>query len=137
MSKFIYDTVFIVDDNSTANLVHHHLLNRISIANTVKTFTNPLNALKELRSELLVEETHILVLLDIHMPEMNGFEFLDASLLLSGNHDALDIIMVTSSIDERELELGTEHPLVRKVITKPLKGNQILDFALQRSLISA
>jgi len=54
MRKFMYDTVFIVDDNSTANLIHQHLLRKISIADDIKTFTNPIIALKELRNELLV-----------------------------------------------------------------------------------
>jgi len=71
------------------------------------------------------------------LPEMNGFEFLKACSLFSDNKDTLDIIMVTSSIDDRELQLGSEHPLVRKVITKPLKGNQMLDFVSHRPPISA
>ena len=137
MHKFTYSTVFIVDDNSTANLVHQHLLKRISIADDIQTFTNPINALKDLRKELIGDEKRILVLLDIHMPEMNGFEFLKACSLFSDNYETLDIIMVTSSIDERELQQVSEHPSVRKVITKPLKGNQILDFVTQKSLISA
>lgn len=137
MHKPLYSTVFIIDDNSTANLVHQHLLKRISITDDIRTFTNPVNALKELCDELFVEERRILILLDIHMPEMNGFEFLKACSLFPEHYEALDIIMISSSIDEKELQLGLEHPLVRKVISKPLKVNQILDFITQKSLISA
>lgn len=137
MCQFTYNTIFIIDDNSTANLVHQHLLRRISISEDLKTFTNPMNALKALREELLLEDKRILVLLDIHMPEMNGFEFLKACSLFCENHKDLDVIMVTSSIDENELQQGSECPFVRKVITKPLKANQILDFVSHSSLISA
>ncbi len=137
MHTFNYNTVYIVDDNKTANLIHQHLLGRISVADDIKTFNNPLNALQELRKEVLENKNQILVLLDIHMPEMNGFEFLEACSLFSDNFESVDVIMVTSSINERELQKGYENPLVRKVITKPLKEDQIVAFVAQRSLISA
>lgn len=137
MHQFTYDTVYIVDDNSTVNLVHNHLLKRISVANEIKTFTNPINALKELHIELLTEKNQILVLLDIHMPEMNGFEFLKACSLFSVSYELVDVIIVSSSIDEREIQKGLEYPLVRKIITKPLKETQLLDLIEQRSIISA
>ena len=137
MNNSNYNTVFIIDDNKTANLVHQHLLKRISIADTLRSFTNPIDALKELSKELLSGEERILILLDIHMPEMNGFEFLKACSLFAENCETLDVIMVTSSIDENELQQGAKYPLVKKVITKPLKANQIVDFIAQRALISA
>lgn len=49
MNKFAYHTVFIVDDNKTSNFVHRHLLRRISVADDIRDFTNPIDALKELR----------------------------------------------------------------------------------------
>ncbi len=137
MSNFTYDTVYIIDDNSTANLVHQHVIKRISITNQIKTFTNPIDALKDLRLELLRDEKYILVLLDIYMPEMNGFEFLKACSLFPVNHDLLDVIMVSSSISESEIEQVFDYSLVQKFITKPLKGTQLLDFVKRRAIISA
>lgn len=137
LSKLTYHTVLIIDDNATSNLVHKHVLGRISIAENILTFSNPIEGLEQLRSELLNPEKRILVLLDIHMPEMNGFEFLDACACFSDKHEVLDILMVTSSIDDRELQLGTEYTLVKKVISKPLKGNQIMDFIAQSHPVSA
>ncbi|TMM56644.1 response regulator [Maribacter algarum] len=137
MQKFTYDTVYIVDDNNTANLVHEHLLKRICVAPQIKSFTNPLRALKKLNLELLADEKQILVLLDIHMPEMNGFEFLNAFSLFSVNNELVDVVMVSSSIDEKEIQQGLEYPIVRKIITKPLKETQLLDFIKQKGIISA
>ncbi len=137
LTKHTYNTVFIIDDNATSNLVHKHVLARIAITETIQTFTNPVEGLDQLRTELLDPEKRILVLLDIHMPEMNGFEFLDACSCFTEKHEVLDILMVTSSIDDRELQLGTEYTLVKKVISKPLKGNQILEFITQNHPVSA
>lgn len=137
LTKVTYNSVLIIDDNATSNLVHKHVLRRIAIAENVLTFTNPIEGLDQLRTELLNPEKRILVLLDIHMPEMNGFEFLDACSCFTEKHEVLDILMVTSSIDDRELQLGTEYVLVKKVISKPLKGNQILDFITQSHPVSA
>lgn len=137
LTKLTYSTVLIIDDNATANLVHKHLLKRIAIGEEVRSFTNPLEGLEQLRNELEDPEKRILVLLDIHMPEMNGFEFLDACSPFTNNLENLDIVMVTSSIDDRELQLGTEYHLVKKVISKPLKGRQLVDFVTQSYPVSA
>lgn len=137
LTKNAYNSVLIIDDNATSNLVHKHVLGRIAITETILTFTNPIEGLEQLRSELHDPERRILVLLDIHMPEMNGFEFLDACSCFADKHEVLDILMVTSSIDDRELQLGTEYTLVKKVISKPLKGNQILEFITQSHPVSA
>jgi len=137
MSKFIYNTIMLIDDNGTANLVHQHLLKRVLHADDIRTFTNPVNALKELCKELLEGHKSILLLLDMHMPEMNGFEFLTACSLFSDKLESLDVVMLTSSIDDRVLQLCSDHPYVIKAISKPLKENEILDLVTQKSLVSA
>lgn len=132
-----YDSVFIVDDNPTINVVHKHLFKKISIAKDIRAFTDPENALKELQKALLVHGKHVLVFLDINMPEMTGFEFLDQASLFPGVEALTDIIMVSSSIDFRDMERGKAHPLVQRYITKPLKKEEIHDFVRYRSQMTA
>lgn len=133
----IYDTVFIVDDDRTLSFLHRRLIMKTAVGREVNVFNNPLEALAPLHGELLSPGKSILVLLDINMPEMSGFEFLEAISQFIGKIAILDILMVTSSIDHRDMEKGMGHPLVKQYITKPLKRTDILDFVRYRSLISA
>ncbi len=132
-----YDAVFIVDDDPTINLVHKHLVKKISMAKDIRTFTDPGKALKELREELPKCDKRLLVLLDINMPEMSGFEFLDKASLFPGVDVHTDIIMVSSSIDPRDREKARTHPLVQYYISKPLKKDVIRDLIRDRSLMTA
>lgn len=132
-----YDTVFIVDDDRALSFLHRRLIKRTAVGREVNVFNNPLGALAPLHGELLSPGKSILVLLDINMPEMSGFEFLEAISQFIGKIAILDILMVTSSIDHRDMEKGMGHPLVNQYITKPLKRTDILDFVRYRSLISA
>jgi len=63
----------------------------------------------------------ILVLLDVNMPEMSGFEFLEF-MELENFPSNIDVIVVTSSIGEKDRLLAEQHPrFVRDLLTKPLQ----------------
>lgn len=80
---------------------------------------------KELIS-LLEQHPCDIVLLDINMPEMNGFEFLDA-LLKNKNIDCnkLKIFILTSSLNVKDKEQAGKYPILKGYLEKPLN---ILNF---------
>lgn len=120
-----YDRVFIVDDDKVINLAHFQIIKATGVANEIRVFGNPLKALTELSQELESSLKNILVLLDIDMEEINGFEFLDSLLPIKGR-ELLDIVMVTSSTDSGIRERSMGHPLVRGYFNKPLTKDQII-----------
>tara|TARA_A100000171_G_C2055146_1_gene107136 strand:+ start:213 stop:635 length:423 start_codon:yes stop_codon:yes gene_type:complete len=128
-----YDIVLLVDDDSVINLVHRHIITKAGIAKEIKVFLNPLDAFMELQRNLSIPKRKILVLLDINMPEMDGFEFLDKAASLVNKEKVFDMLMVTSSIDYGDMAKGSRHPLVNRYITKPLKYNEIINFVLSRT----
>lgn len=69
-----------------------------------------------------------IIFLDIRMPEMSGFEVLD-SLMLS--HEAelsnTDIYVLSSTLDERDLEKANSYPIVTKFMSKPLTFDVVSD----------
>jgi len=132
-----YDLVLLVDDDSVINLVHQHIIKRTGIAKEIKTFLNPLEALLELRRNLVDTDTKILILLDINMPEMDGFEFLDKAHTLAKEGKVFDLLMITSSIDYEDMAKGSSHPLINQYITKPLKYNEIMNFVQSSSRLTA
>lgn len=131
-----YDLVLLVDDDSVINLVHHHIIKRTGIAKEIKIFLNPLEALLELRRKLVDNDIKILILLDINMPEMDGFEFLDKANALAKEGKVFDLLMITSSIDYEDMAKGNSHPLINQYITKPLKYNEIINFVHSSSRLT-
>ncbi|ASV30751.1 response regulator [Maribacter cobaltidurans] len=118
-----YNNIYLIDDFETVNFLHTMLLKRLGFQ-SVFSFTNPEEGLK-----VLLENRNSLksslILLDINMPEMNGFEFLDC-LLKEGITQSLDVIIVSSSISEKDKRLALEYPeYVRHFLNKPLESNQL------------
>ena len=59
------------------------------------------------------------ILLDINMPVMNGWQFLD-SIIKVKNAKKLQILIVSSSVDHTDIKKAHNHPLVKDYIIKPI-----------------
>jgi CheY-like chemotaxis protein len=69
-----------------------------------------------------------LILLDINMPAMNGFEFLEAyqSLLTTQKiYPSPTVIMFTSSEEENDKEKAMRFPFVKDYLVKPLSPEKV------------
>lgn len=64
------------------------------------------------------------LLLDINMPVMDGWSFLDEMTKIPSPHlDEMTIYIVSSSIDTRDLEKVKEYKSVKDYLVKPLSGD--------------
>lgn len=70
-----------------------------------------------------------LILLDINMPRLNGFEFLDALVELGPYPVPPIVVMLTSSGYSPDLERAKRNPLIKRYLEKPLTGEQARDLA--------
>tara|TARA_R110000765_G_scaffold62156_1_gene120642 strand:+ start:7274 stop:7666 length:393 start_codon:yes stop_codon:yes gene_type:complete len=116
----MYSEIYLIDDQEMVNVLHQVLIRQLSMEDKVRSFTDPEEALDDLRFKVGKFEP-ILVLLDINMPEMSGFEFLEF-MVLEDFPTNIDVIVVTSSNSEEDKILAEQYPqYVRNFVSKPLQ----------------
>ena len=72
---FKYSTIILVDDDPINNLINKRLISKTKVSERVEEFLEAEKALEKLNS--LAEDENALILLDINMPVMNGWDFLN------------------------------------------------------------
>ncbi|HEY4651926.1 MAG TPA: response regulator [Pontibacter sp.] len=114
--------ILIVDDDQINSLFSRIILEDANVCQMVSICQSAVEALELLRSadngETLFPD---LILLDIHMPGLDGFDFLDQYYQLgySKYHQAL-ISLFSSSDDPEHLERIKQYNVVVGLIKKPL-----------------
>ena len=104
--------IVLVDDDLLANMMHKRIIKNFQKAVSVQDFNDPAQALRYIN-----KNQPDLILLDINMPEIDGWEFLR---LMDAYSLDIPVIMVSSSIDEREESMALEHACVKGFINKPM-----------------
>ncbi|WP_022825850.1 response regulator [Hymenobacter norwichensis] len=117
----------LVDDDQTTNYLNQLLMKRLAVTNKLLVALNGQEALK-----LLNEHCHeasldcpMLILLDVKMPVMNGFEFLEAyDQLPLPNKQAIIIVVLTTSLHPQDVSrLETLH--IAGFLNKPLTREKV------------
>jgi CheY-like chemotaxis protein len=114
-----FEEVVIVDDSDADLLYTRLVVESAGIAERVVTFGTAL----ELLAYLQRPEGHAVdvILLDINMPEMNGFEFLEAYQRLQRAHQAhAVVIMLSNSPDPADQARSSAFDCVKHFIVKPI-----------------
>jgi CheY-like chemotaxis protein len=122
-------SILIVDDDSITNYINVRMLRKLNIADEIFVTTNGEDGLKCLEENCLKTiSSPTLILLDINMPVMDGFEFLQKFKSLNFiNKDKVIIAILTILMnprDQRKMkELG-----IKYYFNKPLTQRAVLQF---------
>jgi CheY-like chemotaxis protein len=113
--------IILIDDSAFDLFIYEKLLIKSGITRTVKTFNSAREALKFLiKEEGVLPQT--VILLDLQMPDMNGFEFVEEFTLLSETlKNKVKIFMLSSTIDSRDIEEARSSPYIIELLPKPLE----------------
>ena len=130
-----YRTVMLIDDNEIDNLINQKMIEASAITENIYTHTGAKSAIEFLRNmeELEVADQVLpdLIFLDIDMPLMDGFQFLDEFEKLSNvAKKKCKIVMLTSSINPQDFSRSKKYEAVKMYLNKPLSNESILKLDL-------
>jgi CheY-like chemotaxis protein len=122
MRIYLYKTALLIDDSEIDNLVHTQLIKSISLAEQIIIKYSAIDALEFIR-HTVVRSLSLpdIIFLDINMPSMDGFDFLDKlESIPSDIWNTTKIVMLSSTIDADEISRIRAHPYIDTFICKPL-----------------
>jgi CheY-like chemotaxis protein len=123
MSKF--DLTYIIDDDPIFVIVLKKLLAKMNIFKEVKNLKNGLEALNDLNIVNDKQKTFPdVIFLDLNMPVLDGWQFLE-ELEKTSYKDKLNIYVVSSTIDNREIIKCENYDSVRSFISKPTNSDDL------------
>lgn len=118
-------TVLLVDDDDVTNLLNSKIIKKVKLANKVEVALNGKEALAFLETVRNIDTPDI-IFLDINMPEMNGFEFLEVyNERFKEKHETLVLMMLTTTVNSEEIEKARSFDSVAEFISKPLTVDKL------------
>lgn len=118
MSQF--KLTYVIEDNPITAAITKILLEKTQRAGRVELYANGQRALKQLTAELAAgEKVPDLILLDLNMPLMDGWEFLDELSLLPLTQP-ICVLVLTSSINPEDRAKAARYATVGGYFAKPL-----------------
>lgn len=120
-------SVLLVDDDPTTNYLNRKLLAKMGLAPEVLIARNGQEALAAVHAHCQEGSRTCpdLILLDVNMPLMNGFEFLDAYRELPpAQQCSTVVVMLTTSLHPRDVERAHGLP-VSGFLSKPLTADKV------------
>jgi PAS domain S-box-containing protein len=125
--------VWIVDDDQVITYITNRLMKNADPTIKVTEFISAKMALEKLRLDPSQPD---ILLLDINMPGISGWQFLDE---MQAMHRFVNVYMYSSSIDPEDVKKARSYPMVRDFLSKPFDMETVrhlLSIPLIRSQVS-
>lgn len=116
----LYKTVYLLDDNDTTNFYNLDVVEDALTGCLTECFTSTTLFIERFMQTRPLPPDKVLLLLDINMPDKQGFEVIEELEELNEDLDCLDIIILSSSNLKIDREKATKYPNVFGFIEKPL-----------------
>jgi CheY-like chemotaxis protein len=115
-------SIVLIDDDEPTNYLHKLILKKIDCVEHIEVFQtgkdaiNYLSKLKDHNSEVIRPD---IIFLDINMPKMNGWEFIEQFRKIK-REENITVIMLTTSLNPDDELLSEKIPEIKTFINKPL-----------------
>ncbi|MDZ7846655.1 MAG: response regulator [Owenweeksia sp.] len=114
----------VVDDDAILLFLMKKLISKTNFAEQAGFFDGGAKALDFIKDNYRPGKAHFTIFLDINMPEMNGWEFLEA-LAAFASPEHISVIIITSSTDQEDQNRAHGNTFVRDFLIKPVKAEDL------------
>lgn len=122
-----YKTCLLIDDNYIDNFVTRRILESGNFADKIVVSNSATAAIESLRAGKIAPDV---IFLDIRMPMMGGFEFLqEYDKLNIENKQDIKIFMLSSSLDPTDMKKSVNNKYITHFIHKPLTQKALDDIS--------
>jgi len=123
--------ILLVDDDAEDNYFHQIVINEMNITERIEVALNGVEALAFLKKENQIHPD--IIFLDINMPKMNGWEFMEAYTELRPDQKAkVVVVMLTTSENPKDKKRAEQFSEITGFNSKPLT-EEMLNGILERS----
>ena len=133
-AMYTYRKIMVVDDSDVDRFIINRLVTICSFAEEIVLVGSANEAVNYLVNIADPDEIPSLIFLDIRMPDVDGFDFLN---IYAGLSDSIkkhsSIIMISSSCDDSDRRRVGINPFIHSFIDKPLSKSKLEMLAASRS----
>ena len=119
-------TIMLLDDDAFDQMLHERLLGKCGYDGKIISFSYPDEALEYLRNP--ANDPVDMIWLDVNMPRLTGFEFLDKAVEdLGESFVKVVVIMLTTSLLQADVDRARRHSFIRELVKKPIDEAGVRD----------
>ena len=124
----------VVDDDSTSNLICKLIIQKFNGKAIIASYLRPEEALEYINEKYSNTEKPIptILFLDVNMPTMTGFEFLDVFLKFSTEIQQQFTVYILSSSMEDFSSQEKKYPFIADFLSKPLMISHLKEIHYQK-----
>jgi CheY-like chemotaxis protein len=116
----------IIDDSKLDCFIAEKIIRNTGRGEDIRSFTMAREALDYVTKNPVAEGRRTVIIVDIQMPIMNGFEFVEAfEKLPEEARKGYIIYMLSSSINENDLNRVQNYASIKQFLNKPLTSNML------------
>ncbi|MFC3559862.1 response regulator [Pedobacter jamesrossensis] len=115
--------ILVVDDDSMVLFIHEMVIEESNLTAKTEYFLSAGDALHRIAAES-DSDACFLIFLDINMPILNGWQMLER-LSVHQKREKIHVVMVSSSIDQVDVEMADSNDMVLNYLSKPLKEEDL------------